>query len=134
MLMTFRDSSRFVRSLSHFFLLRSASPPLLPFSPSHLLTFSPSHPAPSAPPLPLLAALLTPPSSNPAVSGPAGGVVGFALTSWEKGGAPIIGLDMGGTSTDVSRFAGEFEVRRLLPSPSLPRFLRPLTRHGTDSC
>ncbi|BGP37830.1 hypothetical protein JCM10449v2_001752 [Rhodotorula kratochvilovae] len=44
------------------------------------------------------------------LSGPAGGVVGFALTSWEKGGRPVIGLDMGGTSTDVSRFDGEYET------------------------
>lgn len=44
------------------------------------------------------------------ISGPAGGVVGMALTSWdETDGRPIIGLDMGGTSTDVSRFAGRYE-------------------------
>lgn len=45
------------------------------------------------------------------LSGPAGGCVGFALTSWEKGGRAVIGLDMGGTSTDVSRFDGNYEVR-----------------------
>ncbi|KAK4053044.1 hypothetical protein OIV83_001779 [Microbotryomycetes sp. JL201] len=44
------------------------------------------------------------------LSGPAGGVVGFALTSWRKGGQAVIGLDMGGTSTDVSRFDGSFET------------------------
>ncbi|KAI5481244.1 5-oxoprolinase [Pseudohyphozyma bogoriensis] len=44
------------------------------------------------------------------LSGPAGGVVGYALTSWEKGGEAVIGLDMGGTSTDVSRFDGEYET------------------------
>ncbi|BGO97667.1 putative 5-oxoprolinase (putative) [Rhodotorula toruloides] len=44
------------------------------------------------------------------LSGPAGGVVGYALTSWEKGGRPVVGLDMGGTSTDVSRFDGEYET------------------------
>lgn len=39
------------------------------------------------------------------LSGPAGGVVGYALTSWDsKTKVPIIGFDMGGTSTDVSRF------------------------------
>lgn len=44
------------------------------------------------------------------ISGPAGGVVGMALTSWdETDSRPIIGLDMGGTSTDVSRFAGRYE-------------------------
>ncbi|KAI0728318.1 5-oxoprolinase [Fomitopsis betulina] len=45
------------------------------------------------------------------LSGPAGGVVGYALTSWdEKRKHPIIGLDVGGTSTDVSRFDGRYEV------------------------
>ncbi|TPX13720.1 uncharacterized protein E0L32_005923 [Thyridium curvatum] len=42
------------------------------------------------------------------LSGPAGGVVGFARTSYD-GTAPIVGFDMGGTSTDVSRFGGAFE-------------------------
>ena len=44
------------------------------------------------------------------LSGPAAGVVGFASTSWdptEK--TPVIGFDMGGTSTDVSRFDGHLE-------------------------
>ncbi|EIW77667.1 5-oxoprolinase [Coniophora puteana RWD-64-598 SS2] len=45
------------------------------------------------------------------LSGPAGGVVGYALTSWdEKKKQPIIGLDVGGTSTDVSRFSGRYET------------------------
>ncbi|RDX50719.1 5-oxoprolinase [Lentinus brumalis] len=45
------------------------------------------------------------------LSGPAGGVVGYALTSWdEEKKIPIIGIDVGGTSTDVSRFAGRYEV------------------------
>ncbi|KAG1745101.1 Hydantoinase/oxoprolinase-domain-containing protein [Suillus paluster] len=45
------------------------------------------------------------------LSGPAGGVVGYALTSWDvKRKYPIIGLDVGGTSTDVSRFDGRYEV------------------------
>ncbi|KAI0295802.1 5-oxoprolinase [Russula brevipes] len=45
------------------------------------------------------------------LSGPAGGVVGYARTSWdEKRKTPIIGLDVGGTSTDVSRFSGRLEV------------------------
>ena len=39
------------------------------------------------------------------LSGPAGGVVGYALTSYDpKTGTPVIGFDMGGTSTDVSRY------------------------------
>jgi 5-oxoprolinase (ATP-hydrolysing) len=45
------------------------------------------------------------------LSGPAGGVVGYALTSWdEKEKIPIIGIDVGGTSTDVSRYDGRYEV------------------------
>ncbi|KAH7910412.1 Hydantoinase/oxoprolinase-domain-containing protein [Hygrophoropsis aurantiaca] len=45
------------------------------------------------------------------LSGPAGGVVGYALTSWDQQRKyPIIGLDVGGTSTDVSRFDGRYEV------------------------
>lgn len=53
------------------------------------------------------------------LSGPAAGVVGYAKTSYrpvldEEGNAlnkpmPIIGFDMGGTSTDVSRYDGTFE-------------------------
>ncbi|KAF5375838.1 hypothetical protein D9615_008173 [Tricholomella constricta] len=45
------------------------------------------------------------------LSGPAGGVVGYALTSWDpERKHPIIGLDVGGTSTDVSRFDGRYEI------------------------
>ncbi|KAF2151516.1 putative 5-oxoprolinase [Myriangium duriaei CBS 260.36] len=44
------------------------------------------------------------------LSGPAGGVVGYARTSYDAAiRTPIIGFDMGGTSTDVSRFDGKFE-------------------------
>ena len=45
------------------------------------------------------------------LSGPAGGVVGYALTSYDpKTGIPVIGFDMGGTSTDVSRYgSGRYE-------------------------
>jgi 5-oxoprolinase (ATP-hydrolysing) len=44
------------------------------------------------------------------LSGPAGGVVGYAQTSWdEEERRPVIGFDMGGTSTDVSRYAGVYE-------------------------
>lgn len=42
------------------------------------------------------------------LSGPAGGVVGHARTSYD-GKSPIVGFDMGGTSTDVSRYGGIFE-------------------------
>ncbi|CAN0338794.1 unnamed protein product, partial [Ectocarpus sp. 8 AP-2014] len=62
--------------------------------------------------------------SRAILSGPAGGVVGYAATSYGDDGATgggggggggreekpaVIGFDMGGTSTDVSRFAGVFE-------------------------
>ncbi|KAI0171142.1 hydantoinase B/oxoprolinase [Pestalotiopsis sp. NC0098] len=45
------------------------------------------------------------------LSGPAGGVVGYAITSYdEKTKTPVIGFDMGGTSTDVSRYGeGRYE-------------------------
>ncbi|MCH0542197.1 hydantoinase B/oxoprolinase family protein [Streptomyces sp. MUM 203J] len=43
------------------------------------------------------------------LSGPAGGVVGMARTSGQAGHDRVIGFDMGGTSTDVSHYAGEFE-------------------------
>lgn len=58
----------------------------------------------------------TPPCCVPALNraraqGPAGGVVGYAVTTaWEGSGAlQVIGFDMGGTSTDVSRYAGRYE-------------------------
>ncbi|MBW2416578.1 MAG: hydantoinase B/oxoprolinase family protein, partial [Deltaproteobacteria bacterium] len=43
------------------------------------------------------------------LSGPAGGVVAYARVAERAGEARAIGFDMGGTSTDVSRFDGEFE-------------------------
>ncbi len=43
------------------------------------------------------------------LSGPAGGVVGMVRTAQAAGYERIIGFDMGGTSTDVSHFAGEYE-------------------------
>lgn len=44
------------------------------------------------------------------LSGPAGGVVGYAKTCYDiDEGTPVIGFDMGGTSTDVSRYAGDME-------------------------
>ncbi|MFD3609828.1 hydantoinase B/oxoprolinase family protein [Streptomyces atroolivaceus] len=43
------------------------------------------------------------------LSGPAGGVVGMVRTSGQAGYDRVIGFDMGGTSTDVSHYAGEFE-------------------------
>ncbi|KAF5624155.1 hypothetical protein F25303_11597 [Fusarium sp. NRRL 25303] len=44
------------------------------------------------------------------LSGPAGGVVGFSRTCYDQQRRkPVIGFDMGGTSTDVSRYAGHLE-------------------------
>ncbi|KAE9613462.1 putative 5-oxoprolinase (ATP-hydrolyzing) [Lupinus albus] len=44
------------------------------------------------------------------LSGPAGGVVGYSQTLFElETDKPLIGFDMGGTSTDVSRYAGSYE-------------------------
>ena len=43
------------------------------------------------------------------LSGHAGGIVGMARTAQLGGHLKVIGFDMGGTSTDVSHFAGEFE-------------------------
>ncbi|KAK0174591.1 hypothetical protein PV327_010349 [Microctonus hyperodae] len=48
--------------------------------------------------------------SRAILSGPAGGVVGYAMTTYHKETTlPIIGFDMGGTSTDVSRYGGCYE-------------------------
>ena len=43
------------------------------------------------------------------LSGPAGGIVGMVRASALAGFDKVIGFDMGGTSTDVSHYAGEFE-------------------------
>ncbi|MDJ0833708.1 MAG: hydantoinase B/oxoprolinase family protein [Gammaproteobacteria bacterium] len=43
------------------------------------------------------------------LSGPAGGVVGMVETATAAGFDKLIGFDMGGTSTDVCHYAGEFE-------------------------
>jgi 5-oxoprolinase (ATP-hydrolysing) len=44
------------------------------------------------------------------LSGPAGGVVGMVAASEPHGADRLIGFDMGGTSTDVSHYAGQFEL------------------------
>jgi 5-oxoprolinase (ATP-hydrolysing) len=44
------------------------------------------------------------------LSGPAGGVVGMVAASAPHEAAHLIGFDMGGTSTDVSHYAGRFEL------------------------
>jgi 5-oxoprolinase (ATP-hydrolysing) len=43
------------------------------------------------------------------LSGPAGGLIGMAKVGMAAGFDKLIGFDMGGTSTDVSLYAGEFE-------------------------
>ena len=43
------------------------------------------------------------------LSGPAGGIVGMARAATAAGFDRVIGFDMGGTSTDVSHYAGEYE-------------------------
>ncbi|TRO90683.1 5-oxoprolinase [Glycocaulis profundi] len=61
------------------------------------------------------------------LSGPAGGVVGMAMTARTAGFSRAIGFDMGGTSTDVSRFDGDHYERtsqasldgRILRAPML---------------
>lgn len=44
------------------------------------------------------------------LSGPAGGVVGMVAAGAPHGASRLIGFDMGGTSTDVSHYAGAFEL------------------------
>ncbi len=44
------------------------------------------------------------------LSGPAGGVVGMVAASAALGYSRLIGFDMGGTSTDVAHYAGEYEL------------------------
>ncbi|HVW00344.1 MAG TPA: hydantoinase B/oxoprolinase family protein, partial [Planctomycetaceae bacterium] len=44
------------------------------------------------------------------LSGPAGGVIGFSRVAQGAGFAKSIGFDMGGTSTDVARFDGRYEL------------------------
>jgi 5-oxoprolinase (ATP-hydrolysing) len=49
--------------------------------------------------------------SRAILSGPAGGVVGYAMTTCGGScGQPVIGFDMGGTSTDVSRYGTGYEL------------------------
>jgi len=48
---------------------------------------------------------------NAILSGPAGGIIGAAKVAARAGINRVIGFDMGGTSTDVTHFAGELERR-----------------------
>lgn len=43
------------------------------------------------------------------LSGPAGGVVGMVKTASKAGDTKLIGFDMGGTSTDIAHYNGEYE-------------------------
>ncbi|MCA9086761.1 MAG: hydantoinase/oxoprolinase family protein, partial [Planctomycetaceae bacterium] len=45
------------------------------------------------------------------LSGPAGGIVGFSSAATADGFSRAIGFDMGGTSTDVARYEGQFEYQ-----------------------
>ena len=64
------------------------------------------------------------------LSGPAGGVVGAARTAALAGFDSIVGFDMGGTSTDVSWYDGEFE-RTLDNSVAGARIRAPMMRIHT---
>ncbi|MET8506683.1 hydantoinase B/oxoprolinase family protein [Streptomyces sp. NPDC004787] len=64
------------------------------------------------------------------LSGPAGGVVGMARTSRQAGFDRVVGLDMGGTSTDVSHYAGTLE-RELGTQVAGVRMRAPMTRIHT---
>ena len=66
--------------------------------------------------------------SRAILSGPAGGVVGYAQTT-VRGGAPVIGFDMGGTSTDVSRFGGNYEWQFESEAQGIPNFVPQLNIH-----
>ncbi len=46
------------------------------------------------------------------LSGPAGGIIGMSRVAQQAGFGSVIGFDMGGTSTDVSHFAGTYERTR----------------------
>ena len=64
------------------------------------------------------------------LSGPAGGVVGMVRTAQTAGFSKLIGFDMGGTSTDVSHYNGEYE-RTLESQLSGVRIRAPMMRIHT---
>lgn len=59
------------------------------------------------------------------LSGPAGGVIGYSRVAQRAGFARSIGFDMGGTSTDVSRFDGRYE-RELETTKAGVRIVSPM--------
>ena len=65
------------------------------------------------------------------LSGPAGGVGGAVATAKEAGIGKIIGFDMGGTSTDVCHFDGEYE-RTLETEVAGVRLRAPMITSGTS--
>jgi 5-oxoprolinase (ATP-hydrolysing) len=92
----------------------------LPLLPNSSGQPSPPHPLIPSPPHPLTrlmfmqsnggltdAALFQ--GKDSILSGPAGGIVGAVQTSVRAGFRHLIGFDMGGTSTDVSHYRGEYE-------------------------
>ncbi len=64
--------------------------------------------------------------SRAILSGPAGGVVGYARTTES---VPVIGFDMGGTSTDVSRFDGNYEWQFESEAQGIPNLAPQLNIH-----
>jgi 5-oxoprolinase (ATP-hydrolysing) len=64
--------------------------------------------------------------SRAILSGPAGGVVGYAQTTRIT---PVIGFDMGGTSTDVSRFDGDYEWQFESEVQKIPNLVPHLNIH-----
>jgi 5-oxoprolinase (ATP-hydrolysing) len=64
------------------------------------------------------------------LSGPAGGVVGMAATAHAAGFDAVVGFDMGGTSTDVSVYAGRYE-RSAGDRVAGCRIARPMLRINT---
>ena len=64
------------------------------------------------------------------LSGPAGGVVGMSEAAHQAGFDSVIGFDMGGTSTDVSVYAGSFERTRVSQIAGT-RLARPMLRINT---
>src|SRR5215467_10512057 len=94
---------------------RDASAPVSPLAGEAQQRGTPTRTAPAAPRLMfmmssggLTAAELFQ-GKDAILSGPAAGVVGMAETGREAGFSHLIGFDMGGTSTDVSHFDGEYE-------------------------
>ena len=62
------------------------------------------------------------------LSGPAGGVVAYAHVAEQMGIARTIGFDMGGTSTDVSRFDGTLERVYETETAGEPRIQKPFAQ------